>query len=776
MERYLIRNNLSKSWNFRKIIHKNIDYSSRFIKIFISNSEKLNDSLNSFGLRFTKFSIYFKSQQVKRKYKLKYLNPSSLVISRNILKNYKHLRKSKLFSLYKKLILIRINFEKYQSDITEKLNLNRKFNLKKSDIEKKMLKKNFTDQFNFPMYFKRKHCLHIQSIPRSDLCTFNQAKIYSGSDYYLKISKKFQKLYPKVALIFSDHEFYLFFYSKFSNQNVNQRFKIAKFFFGNVNYLICTNFFEKKLVYEDFFSMLLRSKKENKKVLFPYKNSENFLPQKKQKFRVYCELIKLVHFFMPKRVNFFFYMASFSLNLGWSLENINSGVIGKYFEKNFKKKSSYKSCSNPLSRFLFFFLKELSLILNFIFLSDKFRVHFIYLKDDLYKKMVSCNIRYELKEVHKVSYIHNYNKKSFCLDKYLQKKKKFWYRYSTKFFWYFFSRFNPLFSHSNLISEGLFRIIKKLNKIKDEPLEIKGNSNVPEFNLNYSDKKKNKSTIHYPIKQTFTDNVLGKSYRNQIVLFNSLKVIQPSNSRLFGINLFKFPGFLTLKEIQKKRKNSNQFIKNAKNMWIKKKKDIYSFNYLQYLKVTKNSTDLSKPFKKNVPNSENKREKTFEIELIERSGFIFFRKINLCLSLICLVKIVDFNKKKSVKYEKTLKNIHFEKNLKNLTNYIYKYNGDDLDFLFGKFFLNINRNLNSIKKFLKKNRKYPSIRKKMIFDFNRTKEIFNIKNINILIERYHSNKILNCFHIVDFYFKNIYFFYCAKIISSIKRNLLNNYM
>ena len=60
------------------------------------------------------------------------------------------------------------------------------------------------------------------------------------------------------------------------------------------------------------------------------------------------------------------------------------------------------------------------------------------LKDDLYKKMVSCNIIYELKEVHKVSYIHNYNKKSFCLDKYLQKKKKFWYRYSTKFFWYFF--------------------------------------------------------------------------------------------------------------------------------------------------------------------------------------------------------------------------------------------------------------------------------------------------------------------------------------------------
>ena len=104
--------------------------------------------------------------------------------------------------------------------------------------------------------------------------------------------------------------------------------------------------------------------------------------------------------------------------------------------------------------------------------------------------MVSCNIRYELKEVHKVSYIHNYNKKSFCLDKYLQKKKKFWYRYSTKFFWYFFSRFNPLFSHSNLISEGLFRIIKKLTKIKDEPLEIKGNSNVLEFNLNYSDKKK----------------------------------------------------------------------------------------------------------------------------------------------------------------------------------------------------------------------------------------------------------------------------------------------
>ena len=42
--------------------------------------------------------------------------------------------------------------------------------------------------------------------------------------------------------------------------------------------------------------------------------------------------------------------------------------------------------------------------------------------------------------------------------------------------------------------------------------------------------------------------------------------------------------------------------------------------YLQYLKVTKNSTDLSKPFTKNVPKSENKREKTFEIELIERSG------------------------------------------------------------------------------------------------------------------------------------------------------------
>jgi len=280
MERYLIRNNRSKSWNFRKIIHKNIDYSSRFIKIFIANSEKLNDSLNSFGLRFTKFSIYFKSQQVKRKYKLKYFNPSSLVISRNILKNYKHLRKSKLFSLYKKLILIRINFEKYQSDITEKLNLNRKFNLKKSDIEKKMLKKNFTDQFYFPMYFKRKHCLHIQSIPRSDLCTFNQAKIYSGSDYYLKISKKFQKLYPKVALIFSDHEFYLFFYSKFSNQNVNQQFKIAKFFFGNVNYLICTNFFEKSLYTKIFFPCCYAQKKNIKRFYFLIKIQKIFCHKK----------------------------------------------------------------------------------------------------------------------------------------------------------------------------------------------------------------------------------------------------------------------------------------------------------------------------------------------------------------------------------------------------------------------------------------------------------------------------------------------------------------
>ena len=231
MERYLVGNKLSKSWNFRKIIHKNIDYSSRFIKIFISNSEKLNDSLNSFGLRFTKFSVYFKSQQVKRKHRLKYFNSSSLVISTNILKNYKHLRKSKLFSLYKKLILIRINFEKYKSDNTEKLGLNGKFHLKKSAIEKKMFKKNFTDQFNFPMDFKRKHCLHIQSALRNDLSKYNQTKIYSDSDYYLKISKKFQKLYRKVAFIFRDHGFYLFFYSKFSNQNVNHRFKIAKFFF-----------------------------------------------------------------------------------------------------------------------------------------------------------------------------------------------------------------------------------------------------------------------------------------------------------------------------------------------------------------------------------------------------------------------------------------------------------------------------------------------------------------------------------------------------------------
>ena len=117
--------------------------------------------------------------------------------------------------------------------------------------------------------------------------------------------------------------------------------------------------------------------------------------------------------------------------------------------------------------------------------------------------------------------------------------------------------------------------------------------------------------------------------------------------------------------------------------------------------------------------------------------------------------------------------MHFEKTLKNLTNCIYKYNGDDLDFLFGKFFLKINRNLNSIKKFLKKLEKNPSIRIKMTFDFNSTKEIFNCKNINILIEKHHNNKILNCFHMVDFYFKNIYFF-CVRIISSIKRNLLNN--
>ena len=772
MERYLVRNNLYKSWNFRKIIHKNIDYSSRFIKIFILDSEKLDVSLNSFGLRFTKFSVYFKSQQVKRKHKLNYFNSSSFVISRNILKNYKHLRKSKLFSLYKKLILIRINFEKYQSGNTEKLGLNCKFHLNKSAIEKKIFKKNFTDQFDFPMDFKRKHCLYIQSTLRNDLCIFHQTKIYSDSDYYLKISKKFQRLYRKVGSIFRDHGFYLFFYSNFSNQNVNQRFKPTKFFYGNVNHLICTNFFEKKLVYGDFFFMLLRTKKEQKKFLFPYKNSKNFLPQKK-KSKVYCKLIKLVHFFIPKRVNFFFFMASFSLNSGWSLENINSGTVGKYFEKNFKKKSTYRNYSNAYSRFLSFFLKEFSLILNLIFLSYKFKVHLICLKDDLNKKLVSCNIKYELKEVHKVSYIYNYNKKLFWLDKYLQKKKKFWYRYSTKFFWYFFSGFNPLFSHSKLISEGLFRIIKKLNKIKDEPLEIKRNSNVPELNLSYSDKKKKKSNTHLSVKQTFTDNVLGKSYKNQIVLFNSLKVVQPSNSRLFGINVFKFPGFLTLKEIQKKRKNSNHFIKNAKNMRIERKKDISSFNCLKHLKIAKNLTDLSKMFTKNVPNFENKREKTFEIELIERAGFIFFKKKSLCLSFICLVKTVDFNKKKSVKYEKTLENMHFEKTLKNLTNCIYKYNGDDLDFLFGKFFLKINRNLNSIKKFLKKLEKNPSIRIKMTFDFNSTKEIFNCKNINILIEKHHNNKILNCFHMVDFYFKNIYFF-CVRIISSIKRNLLNN--
>ena len=114
MKTYLSKIEKSKLWVFRKSRPKDMIFSPGISKIFqISQKKETKKNSYSFNLKFTRFSIYFKISQKRKKHLEKIFHSIFLVSNYNNLKHKKEIKGNKIFSIYRKNYLVRIKLKNF---------------------------------------------------------------------------------------------------------------------------------------------------------------------------------------------------------------------------------------------------------------------------------------------------------------------------------------------------------------------------------------------------------------------------------------------------------------------------------------------------------------------------------------------------------------------------------------------------------------------------------------------------------------------------------------
>jgi hypothetical protein len=656
MEFYRPRVILKKKWFFRKNHLKNIDYFPKINKLILLRSEKKDIKItNSFNLKFTKFSIYFKISKFKHKNLSYYNRFAFLLYEKEKLKIFKTMKKNQIFSIYKKNLSNRSNLKIFLINLLGNFKIYNNPNFPpKSKTKKNWNYNQFSkEKFKNLLDFKRKELLFIRS---SKILKLNMIKninklhicwIENKKEYFL-FSKKSYNIFKK--LIFVN-----FFWEIFFKTTIDQNFKFIQSDQINTNTISSKNFYSKlRFLYQKNFNLKVFEiqKKCTAKIL---KNKKQYI-SRNYKLKIFFKLANLLKFLMPGRKNGFNFIISFSLKLGWRLKYLSLDIIYFCLKKPLKKSLLiFNFISKFFSYGKLFFLKEIYLIL--IFLIGKKNILLIsYFSFNKFLKIPAlCNYSYEIQQSLMVLSAHKISINLVSPNIFDKIKKKYWYKNFNKIFWYIFSKFQPSFFISRLVHLQLKQKVRK--RLSETIVQYHGwdeNFKNKEFFLNFLEKKEKRNQIYKKktIKRTKINKyliykkLLKKEKKNST--FHGSKFEKHWKSKCHFKSKSKFPGYMSLKKIIKSKNLLGYSEKKSKPILLFKKSKEPINSRIESLKKKFDSKKFFLDFPEKIKNSKNIIRKNFfkiKWEIIGRSGFLFFEKKNLLLTFLCNLKIWKINQK-----------------------------------------------------------------------------------------------------------------------------------
>ena len=623
MKTYRSKIENGKLWVFRKIRPKDMIFSPGMLKIFqVSQKNEKKKNLYSFNLKFTRFSIYFKISEKRKKHVGKITRCISIVRNNKNLRYRNKKKENKIFSIYKKNYLVRIKLKNF---FLNKTLFSKKFQ-KKPDIQK-LSQVNFNINHNFKrnfIFFRRK--INISKLNKL------KKKFDKFLDYNVKVK---QVLYVLSGILNFDLNKKYNFLSKYLRVFWEKKIylRIKKIWtFSNYVEIFTTNFFFGK-------NCRIQKLTLNSKDL---KSKINNIRKMKMKF--FCQISKLLSFILPTEMTFFSFFLTYSNKNIWSLKFIDLN-FNKYFKKRglFKKIPIFSSFSTMYSEENFLFLKETNLIINFIShsLIPKFKVETIC--DKSVKTTIFCGLKHETLELIKSLNFFRVERALVFSEKFFQIKKESWLNRSNTLFWYIFLEYGPFFPISSTIKK------QEVRKINFKPFKTVLNLNQKDIqpkmvaifaNLNGKKdgivliKEKNFCVKKKLIKTQFNQKLI-KTFHKIDHLSRIHKYLSGYfKQKIYFFSKSKFRGFLSLKKI-KKIKKLLTFVKVDKK--INKNKNKNELPVLENPKLI-----FSKSFKlsENLNELIISKNQELNLEIIDKTGFVILKKGTPIIFFTSLVKTV----------------------------------------------------------------------------------------------------------------------------------------
>jgi hypothetical protein len=753
MKTYPSKRERNKLWVFRKIRPKDMIFSPGIFNIFqLSQKKEKRKNLYSFNLKFTRFSIYFKISQKKKKHIGKKTHFISIVSNYKNLRHQNKKKENKIFSIYKKNYLVRIKLKNFFIDKT----LFSKKLQKKPDIQK-LSQANFNINHSFKrnfIFFRRK----------KNISKLNVLK--KKFDKFLVYDVKVKEVLYVLSGIFNfdltkKYKFLSKYLRIFWEKKIYHRIKKILTFSNYVEIFTTNNFFGKNCRIE---KITLNSKDLKLKI--------NIIRKMKMKF--FCQISKLLSFILPTEITFFSFFLTYSSKNIWSLKFINLN-FNKYFKKKemFKKIPIFWNFSFMCSEKNFPFLKESNLIINFISHSLIPKFNFEIIPDKSVKKTIFCALKHETLELIKSLNFFRVERALVFSEKFFRIKKESWLNRSITLFWYIFLDYRPFFLISSTIKK------QEVQKINFKPFKTVLNSKqkdiqpkVVAITANLNEKKGRK--VLNKEKNFCIKKKLKKTQFNQrlIKFFNKNDHLSRIHNYLSGyfkqkIYFFsksKFRGFLSLKKIKKIKKLST-FVKADKKIKINK-------NDLLVLKNPK--PIFSKSFKlfENLNELIISKNQDLNLEIIDKTGFMILKKETpriFFTSLDKTVKLCVRGKNKIRSKNKT----DLQKSKTKIFSFDYNYFKKDqillkcYDFNSLQLFLNqtLKENFRNLETLSNKiNFKIVNGNKKINFFKEKKKDFFDIVIFNKLVKNFYLNRSKYYFQIIRFLYTNhlIYLLYKIK--------------
>ena len=628
MRSYQLKSENSKFWAFRKNRQKNFIFSPEITKTFrLVHEDNGRSKLTLSNLKFTKFSIYFKISQKKKK-PLKEKISSFFLFGDNKNTTYQaRLKKNVLFSMYKKNCFVRLNLKNFFFNPTtyfKKIRKKQKFN-------------RFV-QFSSSVYhnFKRTLLMLKKEAVNNELHEFKKK-----TNVFLSYGINVKKFLATISGI-SNSDFF---------QKYNFLSNYLRFFILN------TVFFPTKeaRVFSDYLEIQATKLMDKTPKLAQTLTLSSNQTKKKKKMNFFLKISKLLSFILTKKDTFFKFLLTHSYKNFWGLKLFDSN-FEKHFEgkKLHKKESIFLSSLLPLEKNLFF-LKESNLILNFISIFVIPKLISKSIKNLSTKRTLSFKLKHETRELIKSLNFFKGNRALILSERFFKIKKESWNKRSIIFFWYVFLNYQPFFLISITIKKI---IIEKIGLKSVKSYFITNESNRPlqiiEKGLNLNGKKKDvilNEEKNFIVKKEIQRIQYNQDPNNN---FQKKKFISPKSQNLTKffekkpqvVFNSRFPGFLSLKAIQK----IVNYVKKNKKVKIRRKilKDRF------FLK--KNELKSTKKLKLCSPEPNNKlksfdfllidKNKKLNFEINDKTGFIILKKHYPILFFLYLEKTVKLFERK----------------------------------------------------------------------------------------------------------------------------------